>query len=239
MSSGDPVFLRREFDPEEWHRIPCKGPELWTIFLDDPRLDVLARSALSPEEEAAERRFASSRHAGRYAAAHGVLRLLLSRWLGLSPRSIRFSLNARGKPFVEGGPRFNLSHAEDMAAVAIVPDCEVGIDVECVKPFRGMGDIAGQYFSSCERAWIAAGQPPEERFFRCWVLREAFVKALGEGLSFPLERFWVRTPPDCTGCAVELRDGGAHDVRLAEWRPAAGFVGALAVRGRTPTVKGA
>lgn len=56
--------------------------------------------------------------------------------------------------------------------MAIVPDHEVGVDIERVKPFPGMADIVEQFFSPHERSWIAEGIPPEGRFFRCWVLRE-------------------------------------------------------------------
>ena len=231
------AFVRRAFGPEGWNRTPCGGPEVWTIPLDDPRVLALGRAALPPEEEAAGRRFVSSTLAERYIAAHGALRLLLGRWLGCGPREVRFFRNACGKPFVEGGPHFSLSHAEGLAAVAIVPDHEVGVDIERVKPFPGMADIVEQFFSPHERSWIAEGIPPEGRFFRCWVLREAFVKALGEGLSFSLDRFRVRMPLDCGGgVSIFLKDGGVHDVGLTEWRPAEGFAGALAVRGRPFTV---
>ena len=144
-----------------------------------------------------------------------------------------YSIPTLGK----GGPYFSLSHAEGLAVVAIFPDREVGVDIERVRPFPAMADIAEQFFSSGERAWIAGGVPPESRFFRCWVLREAFVKALGEGLSFPLDRFCIRPPDDRGGDGVSLilKDGGSPDVDLTEWHPAEGFAGALAVR-RQPFV---
>ena len=132
---------------------------------------------------------------------------------------------------MKDGLQFNLFYAEGLAAVAIFPGREVGVDIERVRPFPAMADIAEQFFSSGERAWIAGGVPPESRFFRCWVVREAFVKALGEGLSFSLERFCIR-PPDSLedGVSLTLKDGSVHDVELMEWRPADGFAGALAVR---------
>ena len=44
-------------------------------------------------------------------------------------------------------------------------------------------------------------------------------------------------PLDCGGgVSIFLKDGGVHDVGLTEWRPAEGFAGALAVRGRPFTV---
>lgn len=232
MNPADPAMVRRMFEPENPEWTPCGGPEVWTVRLDDPLVLARARAVLSPEEEAAAKRFVTVTLGNRYAAAHGALRILLGGWLDRDPREVRFSRNACGKPFVKDGPQFNLSHAEGLAAVAIFPDHEVGVDIERVRPFPAMADIAEQFFSSGERAWIAGGVPPESRFFRCWVVREAFVKALGEGLSFPLDRFCIR-PPDDRGrgnLSLILKDGGSPDVDLTEWRPADGFAGALAVR---------
>ncbi len=232
MNTAWPMFIRRIFEPDERLQAPCRGPELWTIPLDDPMVHALGRSVLSPEEKVAAERFASASASARYASAHGALRLLLGRWMGLDPREVRYFRNACGKPFVKGGPHFNLSHADGLAAVAIAPDCEVGVDIERIKPFSGIEDIMEQYFSLDERMWIAGGCPPETRFFQCWVLRETFVKALGAGLSLSLERFRIRMPSVCgENVDAELLDGSEHDVMLAEWHPAAGFAGALAVRG--------
>ena len=97
------AFVRRAFGPEGWNRTQCGGPEVWTIPLDDPRVLALGHAALPPEEETAERRFASTTLAARYVAAHGALRLLLGRWLGCGPQEVRLFRNAYGKPFVEGG----------------------------------------------------------------------------------------------------------------------------------------
>lgn len=237
MNPAGQVPVRWIFESESSKRMPCGSPEVWTVRLDDPLVLAQARTVLSPEKEASARRFATVTLGNRYAAAHGALRILLGRWLGRDPREVRFFRNVCGKPFVEGGPYFSLSHAEGLAVVAIFPDREVGVDIERVRPFPAMADIAEQFFSSGERAWIAGGVPSESRFFRCWVLREAFVKALGEGLSFPLDRFCIRPPDDRGGDGVSLilKDGGSPDVDLTEWHPAEGFAGALAVR-RQPFV---
>ena len=209
--------------------VPCGGPEAWLIPLDDARLLQAARAVLSADERDAANRFATPTLADRFTAARGALRLLLGRWLDRDPRDVRFVRNDYGKPFVPDGPFFNLSHAEGLAAVAVFPDREVGVDIERLAPFSAVRGVAEEFFSPGERAWIAGGTPPEARFFRCWVLREAFVKALGQGLSFPLERFRILTPPG-RDVSVAVSDGAAHGVRLTEWRPAEGFVGALAVR---------
>lgn len=216
-----------------------RGLELWVVRLDDPFLCSLAPSVLSSEERKLAGRFASEELSRRYAVSHGVLRKLLGRWLGCSPENVRFVFNDFGKPFVEGGPWFSLSHSEDVAVIGISLDREIGVDVEKVRPFGGISEIMEQFFAPEERAWIRSSSFPSEnigtdglerRFFRCWTLREAFTKALGCGLSLPLDTFYIRFPSaDDDEPAVIMREEQSCRAYLQEWFPVAGFAGALAL----------
>ena len=116
MNPAGQALVRWLFESESSKRMPCGGPEVWTVRLDDPLVLAQARTVLSPEEEASARRFATVTLGNRYAAAHGALRILLGRWLGRDPREVRFFRNVCGKPFVEGGPYFGLS-AKDRKSV--------------------------------------------------------------------------------------------------------------------------
>jgi 4'-phosphopantetheinyl transferase len=95
------------------------------------------------------------------------------------------------KPAVE--IPFNLCHTGNVALVGISGGGRVGIDAEALRPDVEIEALSGQLFAPPEAAEIRA-LPPDERvaaFFTCWCRKEAFVKALGSGLSMPLNRFQV------------------------------------------------
>ncbi|HKX19635.1 MAG TPA: 4'-phosphopantetheinyl transferase superfamily protein [bacterium] len=116
----------------------------------------------------------------------------------MSPAVIEFCYGSSGKPSL--GPcgsrhplRFNLSHSEDTALYAVALGREVGVDIERIRTDVQTAELAGQFFSASERRALSslAVADRTEAFFRCWTLKEAFIKAHGEGLSLPLEQFDV------------------------------------------------
>lgn len=168
---------------------------VWSWSLDTGSLvDDAAEALLSGEEQARRRRFVSPDLGRRFLAAHAGLRLALGRHLDRDPRSLSFTSNASGKPrLADGGSvHFNLSHSGERAVLAI-SDREVGIDLECMRPIEHL-DLATRYFHPREVEAIA-GMSDEEgqhrAFFRVWTLKEAVVKALGDGLAIPLQSFEV------------------------------------------------
>ncbi len=165
------------------------------------------------------------------------MRELLAPHLGVRPADVVFCENAFGKPAIDGGSpiRFNLSTSEDMAVLALSDGgVELGVDIEWVRPLEN-DDLARRYFSRAEQVALAK-LPEEDRlrgFFRCWTLKEAVVKAIGEGLSIPLDQFDVsvdgRDPPELLG-ARERFEAEWKPLSLAQFSPAPGFVGAVALR---------
>jgi 4'-phosphopantetheinyl transferase len=128
-----------------------------------------------------------------------------------------------GKPalaerFARSGWRFNLSHCGELAVYAFSRAGEVGVDVEAVHAIAEADAIAARVFSRREHEDYRALAPSERplAFFRCWTRKEAFVKALGDGLAVPLERLDASAPP--CGWSIE------------SFSPEAGFIGAVAVQ---------
>jgi len=127
--------------------------------------------------------------------------------------------------------RFNVSHSEDLAVYAFALGREVGVDVEALRPMADSADIARSAFSAAEHRAFLALSPAErtEGFFNCWTRKEAFIKALGEGLSHPLDTFDVTLEPDQP--ARILRVGETEGERcgwdLHTFSPRPGFVGAV------------
>lgn len=172
----------------------------------------------------------------RFVADHGSLRLLLSAYLETDPRKLSFVTNQYGKPHLENNSyrlRFNMSHSGEITMIAVCLDAEIGIDVEAVRSIPEWADIAVSQFSVGENQSIHAEMPAHriEAFFRCWTRKEAVIKAIGMGLSVPLDSFTVSTslrqPPALLQCSW------GEDARsrwsLMHLEPAIGYVGAVAV----------
>jgi 4'-phosphopantetheinyl transferase len=150
---------------------------------------------LSAGERDRFERFASDHVRNDYLAAHALLRLSLSRYAGVDPAAWVFGAGLHGKPFLRSGPSllplcFSLSHTRGLVACVVTLDCACGIDVELVKPSRNFRAIAGEVFTDAEIADLdrRAGNDAADRFFQIWTLKEAYIKATGEGFSADLKR---------------------------------------------------
>ncbi len=199
-------------------------------------------SLLSPDECLRMRRFRFKRDRFRYAVRHGVLRILLGRYIGLPPFSISFGQNEFGKPHLAPtstalGLTFNLSHTSHIALLAVATGCTVGVDVEEVRPIEP--GLVERYFSPHEQAALRAltGKGWLEGFFNCWTRKEAILKAEGTGLQIRLDAFDVTLNPKEQAAVVGVRTaaGFTSSWHLTELQPAPGFIGALA--SDTPPVK--
>jgi len=146
-------------------------------------------------ERAARFRFEADRR--RFIVRRGRLRERLGERTGQAPERLAFGIGPFGKPELPGGPRFSLSHSGERMMLAI-SDVEVGCDIERHRPLDDWRAIADRLFAPGERAQLAALDEAEGRaaFFRCWARKEAFVKALGQGLSYPLDAFEVTVGPE-------------------------------------------
>lgn len=171
------------------------------------RLDIGAEAAdasaalLSGEERQRAGRFAQDRERRRFTVARARLRQLLGARLAVAPEAIELEYAAGGKPRLHpkfgSDLRFNLSHYEDVAAFALAHGREVGVDVEGVRSLEDADAIAALVFSPREHQAYRAVDPAQKprAFFNCWTRKEAFVKALGEGLQHPLHSFDVSLVP--------------------------------------------
>jgi 4'-phosphopantetheinyl transferase len=175
----------------------------WLIPTDVAPLRLRALEAiLSPDEQERAARFHFERDRARFVVARGSLRRILGRYLGLPPDAFRFLYSSHGKPYLAGDGRaallsFNVSHSGDWALCAVAGGRRVGVDVEIIRADLAGETIAERFFSPREVAALRSLAPGEQvaAFFRCWTRKEAFLKARGEGLSLPLDRFDVSLRP--------------------------------------------
>ena len=211
---------------------------VWAAALDRPAGEVaeLSRSLSEAERERAGR-FRHQPSRDEFIVARAVLRLLLAECLGVTPREVRFSQTARGKPRLASDPPplcFNVSHSHGMALIALSGRCEIGVDLERVRPFSDEMGLADRFFTASEAAALRVldARGRLETFFRLWTRKEAYLKAHGLGLSYGLERVEVSHAPDDPAHIVHIdgdRAAAAH-WSLRALAPAPGYVGALALR---------
>ncbi|PYQ42304.1 MAG: 4'-phosphopantetheinyl transferase [Acidobacteria bacterium] len=198
---------------------------------------------LSPDENRRASRFHFERDRRRFAAARGILRALLGRYLCVDPSDLVFGYGPHGKPALASpwhGLRFNVSHSGGLALLAFATDYEIGVDIEQERPLPEMDSIAERHFSPPENAELQLLAERERRraFFRCWTRKEAFIKAVGDGLSHALDAFDVTLAPSEPAriLRVEGDPEAAGRFRLEGLEPAHGFAAALAALGRPTRV---
>lgn len=172
---------------------------IWRLELDQPESVVAEfRATLEVNELERAGRFHFEKHRKQFVVGRGGLRYVLARYLDVKPEEIRFSYGAYGKPaLVNEGLHFNMSHSHGVALIAVALDRELGVDVEHVRTDFANEDVARRFFSPVEVASFNALGKEEQvaGFFRCWTRKEAYIKAIGRGLSEPLHAFDVTLAP--------------------------------------------
>jgi 4'-phosphopantetheinyl transferase len=176
---------------------------------------------LGREERERHARFRFERDRDIYLVAHALLRRMLGRVTGILAESLEFAAGEHGRPEISGpdsarGYRFNLSHTHGLVACGVSRGTDIGVDVEhCERRVELMG-VAKHVFSETEVAGLAAlsGGAQRARFFDLWTLKEAYIKAIGKGLSAPLRAItFDPTQPD----PVPVRFGPEVEDDHARW----------------------
>ncbi len=197
------------------------------------------RAMLNAEEIQRADRFVFQPDRDTFIAAHALARAMLSEATGAAPASWQFVKGRHGKPEVAAhingpAPMFNISHTNGLVACALTRTHPIGVDVEASDRVTKL-DIAGRYFAPEETAQVRAASPEQgkQRFFRFWTLKEAFIKATGEGLNRPLDSFGFSLDPIRITFYPERdehrRTGDPADWQFAQMRPAPNRMLALAV----------
>ncbi|WP_203076426.1 4'-phosphopantetheinyl transferase family protein [Falsiroseomonas ponticola] len=198
-------------------------------------------AALEPAEQARAARFVSDLDRHAYIAAHALARRMLAEAGGLAPDTWRFVEGPAGKPEVapkHGMPwlRFNISHTRNLVACAVARDDDVGLDVEDLTRREAGEGIAERFFAPSEAAMIAALPRAErhEAFLRIWTLKEAFVKATGEGIAMGLENFGFTLGEPPALAFAPASTGPVPAWRFLQFKPTATNILAVALRRRQP-----
>lgn len=198
---------------------------------------------LSDDEQARANRFYFAKDRYRFTVARGMLRLILGRYLDIAPQDLKFQYGSVGKPalaYPDTSLCFNVSHSAQIALYAIAQNLEVGIDVEQVRSDCDYDAIASRFFATSEQSALNR-LPPDlksQGFFNCWTRKEAILKALGSGLTVPLDQFEVSLRPGEPACLLSAN----NPTQLGDWSlvdlPLEGYAAAVAGWGKGWGVRG-
>ena len=235
-------------DEPSWHSPPSNlvlskdVVHIWRADLNLPEsvIKSLAKT-LVPDEHNRADRFYFERDRKHFIAGRGILRSILGRYLNLEPAQLEFSYGSRGKPALANLDMgetlsFNLSHSHELALYAIAHTSWVGIDLEHIRPMDKVEQLVKRFFSAREYAVICSlpDDQKQEAFFRAWTCKEAYLKAIGDGLP-GLDGVEVSlTPGEPTALlSIQGDEEAASRWSVSQLIPAPGYMAALAVEGRS------
>lgn len=165
----------------------------------------LQEDLLTPHELRRIEQIHNPRLYQRAVCARALLRSILGHIRAEPAQMVPVETNAYGKPFCLDGPAFNVAHSQAHMVIVLADSGQVGIDIEYVKPCPEMEEIAKSHFSRHEQQQLMQhhGDARLRAFYRAWTRKEALVKALGEGLSLPLNKFSVDLDIDAANVLVQ------------------------------------
>lgn len=218
---------------------------IWQIALNQFD-DVVKRSQdlLDETEKSKAANFRFEKDRRDYVAAHGAMREILSFYLDILPQNIEFETNYYGKPFLRSGNNqinFNLTHSREWALLAVTKDIKIGVDIEFIRPELAAETLAKQFFSplEIENLRIIPKQLQTKAFFNCWTRKEAFIKAVGKGLSYPLRDFSVAFSPfeEARLIALENSVQKTENWKIIELNIAENYAAAAAIEAKETQTK--
>ena len=203
-------------------------------------------------------RFLFDKHRHRFVVGRARVRQLLAGYRLLSgsqfstddgkenDAAIEFGYSNLGKPHLaglvgHGDLYFNFSNSLDLGLLAVTRECELGVDLEQIREMSDLTGLASRYFARSESAAIFACSESTARmqaFFRFWTRKEAYLKAVGKGLTFPLRDVEVSLG-DGTDTRIVTINSGEDDAQnwsLEHLDPGSGYVGAVAICFPSPRI---
>jgi 4'-phosphopantetheinyl transferase len=188
MEQLQPLDLPAQDELHLWQLDLTGGVARWAV----------ACGWLTPEELARGQRYLRVEIREQFIACRSLLRALLSRYIAVPPQAVALQVSPYGKPQLAPGQgnaataelQFNVSHSHGQALIAVARRRQVGVDIEVHRPLTDLPAIVRRYFSPADQAVFARLPPAEQEqaFFRGWVCKEAFGKAVGRGLTAGLDQ---------------------------------------------------
>jgi len=234
-------------DELKWrHAVPGKlinsnQVHVWRVLLDVTTVEFESLLGfLSVDELARAGRFHFERDQKRFIVARGILRKILGSYLNKHPGKICFEYSPHGKPMLADDPGdenicFNLSHSGAFALYAITPRKKIGIDIESIRDDISVRQVAQQFFSQNEISSLEKIDINKRSrlFFQYWTRKEAFLKASGEGISFPMEQCDVSLINGKGLSPITVQDNNSEisSLYVQDLFPCNGYAAAIAIEG--------
>lgn len=221
--------------------LPKNTIAIWTV---DQRLSgsaSLYRQHLSSSELAHAKRFRFDKDRSTFIIGRGILRQLLGYYTNKHPSELKFEYGEQGKPYLGDFevPHFNISHSGKVLVMGFCREHPLGVDVEKIKTDFDLSELAKQHFSEREITALQNLKVNEQdrAFYRCWTRKESFIKALGTGLSFPLDAFSVSLDDDRHAEMLETswQKNEKETWQLSSFIPAKGYLAAVCIQ--NPLIK--
>jgi len=221
--------------------LPSGQVDVWLADLDSESSQVGEYfKNLSAEEQTRASRFRAEQDRQRYIVAKGILRSLLQRYLGMEASQISIVKEPNGKPELKdihpaGRLNFNQSHSANFGVYALSWNRRVGVDLEQVRPLPDLEPMAELVLTEKELKLLRSLSKEKQMpaFFSAWTRKEAFVKALGEGLSRSLKSFEIAIPPPSSSEIIhDLMGSTPMDWSVRVLPLFEGFFGAVCGEGR-------
>lgn len=214
---------------------------VWKASLDYSEAKVnLAIEFLSRDEVERANRFYFVRDRMRFIIRRGILKQIIAKYLAVDPKNLLFEYNRYGKPFLitdslKHDFRFNMSHSKNIALYCIGYQKDVGIDIEYIREDFEFQQIIDRFFSHNEKEYIQKITIDQRRmaFFKIWTRKEAVLKALGKGVSFPLHM--VNVPYNGSNFTIRINSIG-DQCKETSWYvqdllPAHNYIASIAIEG--------
>jgi 4'-phosphopantetheinyl transferase len=209
---------------------------VWQVNLKTVPADATKfTGTLSPDELERAGKLKFQRDREHFILSHSQLRLILSKYCDCLPGELSFRYNSCKKPIISntefGELKFNMSHSDDLMLVSLCKRNEIGIDIEKVREVNELESIANENFSAREIKYLTDSSDKAITFFKIWTRKEAFIKAIGKGIHFPLKSFCVelKSPGSLEHLVILHHPSKPDQWRTSDLKVSDGYVASLAI----------
>ncbi|MRH99226.1 4'-phosphopantetheinyl transferase superfamily protein [Kriegella sp. EG-1] len=193
---------------------------------------------LSKDELQKASKFRFEKDRSVFITARFLLRKLIGNYLNVNPKEIDFDYSEYNKPTYLGNTEldFNVSHSNNQIIIGFSKKLTIGVDIEKIKNDFDALDLAKNVFSNEEVNALStySGTSLYRAFYRGWTRKESFIKAVGEGLSYPLKSFSVTIDEDekASFISIESKQESKQNWQLYSFIPTDGFIAAITTQGK-------
>ncbi|MEO9892384.1 4'-phosphopantetheinyl transferase superfamily protein [Aurantibacter sp.] len=209
---------------------------------DEPKLHILSKT-LSADEHLRASKYRFEKDRAVYITARYLLRTLISSYLEINPKEIVFDYSEYDKPTYLGNIEldFNVSHSGNRIIIGLAKQQIIGVDIEKIKNDFNPIELANNVFSNDEINALSEynGEELYRAFYRGWTRKESFIKAVGEGLSYPLKSFSVTIDNDETASFLSINNENESNQswHLHSFIPSEGFIAAITTKGNPKKIE--